>query len=397
VSWATRADAFVRSLKKGRRVQRDATFAALPPPRTEWQRLAWRGVDFLLREWPTGFRDAGHTMIFPYFLGFTGDRERQYGDVFQRGIIADALCDADDLLAGALRPAIRREAMYLVGQRLMRGFGGWSYFPGLPELPPDADDLGQVIQVLVRSGHTALADEHASPPLRVLFRDCVGADGSFETWIIPARDRTAEQERQFDAAREKWGTGSDAEVMANLLYALTLYDATRFETECHRGAEYIERCQQPDGSWSCRWYFGPYYGTYACARFIHQLRPRAGSLARAADFIRSSQLSDGSWPQSSSSSGDALSTALGLLGLAVTQRSGDVGSADAGRAARARAWLDENGDGDSWPSCSFIRPSRLHSYGSPTMTTAYVMKAALAWDRVTAHTESTWRDSFTPS
>jgi len=286
--------------------------------------------------------------------------------------------------------------MYLVGQRLMRGVGGWSYFPGLPELPPDADDLGQVIQVLVRSGHAVLADEHASSPLRILFRDCAGADGSFETWIIPARDRTAEQERQSDAAREKWGTGPDAEVMANLLYALTLYDATRFETECQRGAEYIERCQRPDGSWSCRWYFGPYYGTYACARFVHQLRPGAGSLVRAADFIRRSQHSDGSWRQPSSRSGDALSTALGLLGLAVAQPSGGAGSADAGRAARARAWLDENGDGDSWPSCSFIRPSRLHSYGSRTVTTAYVMKAALAWERVTAHAESTWRDSLTP-
>jgi squalene-hopene/tetraprenyl-beta-curcumene cyclase len=328
-------------------------------------------------------------MIFPHFIGFTGNRELQYGDVFQRGIIADALCDADALLDGALRPAIQREAMYLVDQRLMRGFGGWSYFPGLPELPPDADDLGQVIQVLVRSGHTALADEHASPPLRVLFRDCVSADGSFETWIIPARDRTAEQQRQVDAAREKWGTGPDAEVMANLLYALTLYDAMRFETECHRGAEYIERCQRPDGSWSCRWYFGPYYGTYACARFIRQLRPRSDSLSRAADFLRSSQLSDGSWPQPSSGSGDALSTALGLLGLAVAQPPGDVGSADAARAARARAWLDENGDSDSWPSCSFIRPSRLHSYGSRTLTTAYVMTAALAWDRVTAHGAST--------
>jgi squalene-hopene/tetraprenyl-beta-curcumene cyclase len=352
-------------------------------PRTEWQRLAWRGLNFLLEEWQTEFRDAGHAMIFPHLLGFTGDRERHYGDVFQRAIIADALCDADDPLGGALRPAIQREVTYLIDQRLRRGVGGWSYFPTLPELPPDADDLGQVIQVLVRSGHTRLADAHATAPLRVLFRDCVLADGSFETWIIPARDRTAEQERQLDAARQKWGTGADAEVMANLLYALTLYVAPRFATECRRGADYIEQCQQPDGNWSCRWYFGPYYGTYACARFIRALRPHADSLARAADFIRGTQRPDGSWSQPSGSSGDALSTALALLALAVAQPADDVESQDSIRATRAYAWLEENADGDSWPSCSFIRPSPLHSYGSRTITTAYVIKAAVVWDRVT--------------
>lgn len=383
MSLATRAEAFVRSLGKGRRVERESTSGTLPPPRTEWQRLAWRALDFLLGEWPAGFREAAHSMVFPHFLGFTGDHERHHGDVFQRAIIADALCDADRPLAGSLRPAVRREVMYLVDRRLRRGVGGWSYFPTLPELPPDADDLGQVIQLLVRSGHAPLVDEHAAAPLRVLFRDCMHADGSFETWIIPARDRSVEQERQLDAAREKWGTGPDAEVMANLLYALLLYDAPRFAKECRAGAEYIERCQQRDGSWSCRWYFGPYYGTYVCARFLRALESQVASVARAADFLRATQRPDGSWSQPSSCAGDALSTALALIGLATAQSADGVDSEDTGRATRARAWLEEDADGDRWPGCSFIRPSKLHSYGSHTITTAYVMKAALAWDRVT--------------
>ena len=321
-------------------------------------------------------------MIFPHLLGFSGDRERHDGDVFQRAIVADALCDADEALAGALRPLIQREVTYLVDCRLRRGVGGWSYFPTLPELPPDADDLGQVIQVLVRSGHTPLADAHAAAPLRVLFRDCMHEDGSFETWIIPARDRTAAQERQLAAARKHWGTGPDAEVMANLLHALMLFDAPRFATECHRGAQFIERCQQPDGSWSCRWYFGPYYGTYACSRFLRALRPHTDSVARAAAFIRGCQRSDGSWSQPTGNVGDALSTALALLALAIAQPARGVEQQDAMRARQARTWLEENADGDSWPSCSFIRPSALHSYGSRTITTAYVMKAALAWDRI---------------
>ena len=43
-------------------------------------------------------------MIFPHFLGFTGDREQQYGDVFQRAIIADARIVMD---ASRLQPAPR--------------------------------------------------------------------------------------------------------------------------------------------------------------------------------------------------------------------------------------------------------------------------------------------------
>ena len=382
MNWASWADALVRSFDKRRGPPPGPTLSDLPSPRTEWQRLAWRGLQFLVDEWRTEFRDASHTMIFPHLLGFSGDRERHDGDVFQRAIVADALCDADEVLGGALRPVIEREITYLADVRLRRGVGGWSYFPTLPELPPDADDLGQVIQVFVRSGHRQLAATHAAAPLRVLFRDCTHGDGSFETWIIPARDRSAEQERQLDAAREKWGIGPDSEVMANLLYALTLYDAPRFATECLRGAQFIERCQQSDGSWSCRWYFGPYYGTYACTRFICALRPHAESVARAADFIRFSQQQDGSWSQPTASAGDVLSTALALLGLAVVQPAGDVEQQDALRARQARAWLEANGDGDSWPSCSFIRPNALHSYGSRTITTAYVMKAALAWDRL---------------
>src|SRR5206468_678996 len=163
-------------------------------------------------------------------------------------------------------------------------------------------------------------------------------DGSFETWIIPAHDRSAEQERQLGAARQHWGTGADAEVMANLLYALTLYDAPRFVAECRRGAECVERLQQADGSWSCRWYFGPFYGTYTCTRLIHALSPHADSLERAADFLRGAQRPDGSWGQPSARSGDALSTALALLALAVVQPANDVENQDVLRATRACAW-----------------------------------------------------------
>ena len=351
---------------------------ALPPPAGAWQHVAFEGLAFLLRQWSGHFREARHVMWLPRFLGFTGDRDVYYGDVFQRALIADVLCDADDALAGPLRPFVEREIQYLLSRRVREGVGGWSYFPELPELAPDADDLGQVLQVLVRTGHHADAHEYATEPLRVLLEECAHDDGSFETWIVPAGDRTATQERQLATARARWGTGPDAEVMANLLYALERYDPHQFSGACHAGAEWIARAQGADGSWACRWYFGPYYGTYACLRFLDAANHDALAIARGAEFLRATQRSDGAWPAHAGNEADPLSTALALLGLAVAQRiAGD--DADSTRAVRARIALGRMARGGSWPSRPFICPSGVHSYGSRTITTAMVVKAALAW------------------
>ena len=359
-------------------VRRRWRVPALPAPANAWQQIAFQGLAFLVREWRRHFREARHTMWLPRFLGFTGDRDVYYGDVFQRALIADTLCDADDALGGMLQPLIECEIQYLVGRRVRVGVGGWSYFPELPELAPDADDLGQVLQLLVRTGHHAAAHEHATEPLRVLLADCMHEDGSFETWIVPAQARTATQERQLAVARARWGTGPDAEVMANLLYALVQYDARQFGDTGRRGADWIRRQQRADGSWACRWYFGPYYGTYACMRFLDAAHDDANAISRGAEFLRATQLADGGWPGQSGGDADPLSTALALLGLAVAQRvAGD--ESDAARAVRARLALAKMAHGGGWPSRPFIRPSGVHSYGSRTITTAMVVKAALTW------------------
>ena len=123
----------------------------LPPPRTEWQNLAWRALDYVIEQWRLGFGEARHIMEFPPELGFSGP-QYQRGDVFQRAIIAEILCDADEVLNGELRPIIEQEIGYLLSRR-DPGRRGWRYFPELAELAPDADDLAEIIQVLLRSGH----------------------------------------------------------------------------------------------------------------------------------------------------------------------------------------------------------------------------------------------------
>ncbi len=168
-------------------------------------------------------------MVFAAEQGFTARRETQAGDVFARALIADSLCDAKALAGSPLEGWIAYEADYLLSTRRPGPMDGWSYFPDLPELPPDADDLAQVMQVLLRSGRRDDVTATCEPALRVLLTDGAHPDGSFETWIIPAAGRTTEQQRQAEFVRLAWGRGPDSEVMANLLYALALYDPARFQ------------------------------------------------------------------------------------------------------------------------------------------------------------------------
>ena len=201
---------------------------ALPPARGTFDELARPALVHLIGEWRHGFPEAAHVIPFPLAQGFTDARELHRGDVFPRALIAEALAAADRLAGGQLAPLVSAEADYLLAQRRRQGVGGWSYFPTLPELPPDADDLAQVMQVFLCAGRREWLASFCEAPLRVLLADQRRADGSFETWILPADDRSEEEELQARWVSRAWGAGADPEVVANLHYALTLYDRERF-------------------------------------------------------------------------------------------------------------------------------------------------------------------------
>jgi squalene-hopene/tetraprenyl-beta-curcumene cyclase len=304
-------------------------------------------------------------------------------DVFQRALIADALCDADLLLRGYLQPIIDYEVNYLESRHLVSGVGGWSYFPTVPEVPPDADDLGQVMQVLLHCGYKEKIRAYCELPLNVLLHDNVHPDGSFETWIIPAANRTQEQERQMKWSESMWGIGPHNEVIANLLYALVTYDSEQFFETVQRGVTYLETQQKADGSWISRWYYGPYYGTYVCLRLLAVVRPDSHAVHRALCFLHQSQRSDDGWGLEGMS--DPLSTSLALLGLASIQRRNDVNNLD--RVVRALVYLQNAQQSDGgWPHVQFICPKEGKPYSSRTVTGLYVLKAAVAWHRLTAST-----------
>lgn len=401
-AWRATGDALRRKLLEIRaetqRIVRANTERARSLPRLEVTtigavgipaELASRALDYLLLQWRRGWGEARHLATFRAEDGFEVERSVQDGDVFQRATVTEALLEVEQTYDTALQPLIAAEIEHLHAMRRRDGIGGWSYFPDLPELPPDADDLAQIMLVLLRAGRVHDVEATCDPVLDVLLRDNANEDGSFETWIVPARNRSARQERQAFYTARAWGVGGDPDVVANLLYALRLCDERRFAGTIERGARFLLRRQHADGYWESAWYFGPYYGTYVATRFLAQRRDAADAVARATAFLLGAQRADGGWGDESES--DSLGTALALLALLYAPPSGPrTGAA----IERGLGYLARHGDAEGgWPAAPFIRleigrpagkPTRIGTYASKTITTAFVAKAAALAERFSA-------------
>ncbi|HEV8020562.1 MAG TPA: prenyltransferase/squalene oxidase repeat-containing protein [Candidatus Lustribacter sp.] len=310
-------------------------------------------------------------MPFPREQGFDVEGDTQSGDIFQRAAILDALADlrAFDPRLDAL---VERESQYLIDARGREHPGGWSYFPGLRELPPDADDLAQIMQALIRNGRENDVIAYCAEPLAVLLDECSERPGVFETWIVP-RARDARYERQRWWIANAWGAGPDAEVIANLLYALTLHAPEQYADVIRGGMQYVVDQQNREGVWSASWYHGPFYPTYVACRCIASGSGDAAALDRARSAVLRAQRSDGGWGFGNTS--DALSTAFALLTLPRSEAA----------AKYAIAYLTETQESDGgWAAVPWIKMElgraegmvrHVLSYGSRTITCAYVLRA----------------------
>lgn len=404
---AARVDSAKRALRAGVAARSDAP--RIQPALTIRLPGTWRqperpflpgALRWLLGQWRLGFREAAHVMRFPLAAGFTGP-DVQLGDVFARAVVAGALLDADPHMDGQLQPCIDREARYLAAARRAEP-GLWCYFPGLPELPPDADDAAEVLRVLLRHGAVGTG----LPPARVLvphaqvsaclelaFGDCAHPDGSFETWLIPrGQDGTAVRQREY--ARRYWGEGPDVEVMANLLDVARRFDPVAYAGPVRLGIQYILAAQDGAGSWPATWYHGRLYAAYACCRLLAGQAPTTdgytasqAALSRCAGFIEAQLTLDAGWSATAELDADPVSTALALLALAEIRRAGlAVPDALAERGLRALTqWQRSDG---GLPAAPFIQmqlgrtgelAAETLSYGSRTVTTALALRAALAW------------------
>lgn len=351
-----------------------------------WKTLFLNGVNHLIDEYNQGFVNTKHIMPFSPEV-FQVTKEFQEGDIFQRALILDTFIDANALLNNQLEEVIKSEATYLVASRRKEGVGGWAYFPNLRELPPDADDLAQVMQVLCRSGfkkETAILFE---APLNVLFRDQVNADQGWESWIIPKENQTTEELLQTSWVNKAWGTGSDIDVIANLIYALSIYDKEKFSKEINQGLSFLYKSHE-NYSWKSTWYYGKNYATYMSIRAICANSGDKKMVEKAVRFLINSRKSDGGWALENETS-NALQTALALLGISIGHKYLGIGI-DLNWLELSRVFLQKKYSKLSgWESSPFIRmpmgrPSgfvhTILTYESATITTNYVTKACLEFE-----------------
>lgn len=303
----------------------------LPPPDGPFEETAWEALRTLLaRRTPSGGRaPAG-------------------GDLLERTLVAEALSDADGLLEGQLGPLLEREADVLLNRRLRSGFGGWGFSGAAPHLPPSAHHLALVLRFLLRIGRRAEAEACCEEPLTVLLQGSAAAAGAIAPWIVAPGTAPPDEE-------------PDEAVTAELLHALALYDAPRFEALIDRRVEWLEARQEPGGAWRSAGLFGRFYPTAACLGLLTAVRPGSPAVGGAAEWLRRQQRDDGGF----GGVDDALSTALGVLGLALLPETA-ARPEDRSRALRALPRL---------------APRPGAASGSRRLTAAFTLRAAAAWAR----------------
>lgn len=335
------------------------------------QQAATRAWDFLQRQAEAGFPDACHVMTFPHAQGFTGASERQASDLFARAVIGGLLVDLADLApawATAARQRAAHEAAHLAAGRVPDRAGGWSYFPGLPELPPDLDSLAAASTLFARAApqHLALCDG----PIALALSQR-RADGAIDTWLIAASDPPQAQAVMQRAVQLCWGSTVDIDVLARFYRALQRCGGAPAEVVA-TGAQLVAAAQRDDGAWQGTWYAGPHYGTSLCVELLASTGTAPVAVARACDFARQALADDTLSPV-----GTALCLwTLHLAGEAIAQH----------RHAVERLAAAQRDDG-GWPEEPWIemamgrargRVTKILTWGSRGVASALCLRALAA-------------------
>jgi squalene-hopene/tetraprenyl-beta-curcumene cyclase len=348
---------------------------------------ASRGVAFLLAQQKEDYPEARHlefarTDGVPIEEGYC-----RWGAVFSRALLLDALLAAQGAGLLADTQVIQEEVDKLLGDKISSNRAGWRYFPEIRTMPADAENLAQIVQVLVKAGKARGVCEES---LHLLVEHNYRLDGAFDTWLSDPNDAwSVESKRKM---QECWGADPNPEVVADVLYALHSYDSCQFERQIREGVDYLASRQESNGYWESRWYRGKYYGTYACSRILALAKTESPALNEAVEFMNRTQNDDGGWGEPVSTPSE---TALGLLTLLLIPEF--LSSLD--RINSAIQFLVAcQRPGGNWPASDFINIDLFRSsigtpplrnegshrqsvtFASSTISTSFCVKALVgAW------------------
>lgn len=330
-----------------------------------------KGLQFIKSGFLQNYADLKHIMYLGSIEGFENDTDIHSSDTFQRALLNDCLFDITQSFPINAKDFFQKENQYLVERQNNDSIGAWSYFPTVQEIAADIDDLGQIMQQFIRTGNTELINKYCIKAIETAILDRTTANGGIETWIIPKENLTEKQVKQDLFNSTKWGKGPDVEVVANFIYALTLFDAEKYKSTISNAINYIISEQKEQGYWESRWYYGRFYGTYVCLRLLNKFPNQYESeKQKVKQFLIDAQNGDGSFDEQEYKN---LSTSFAVFCINLFQFSELEGMKN-----NAQKYLLDNqlNDGD-WIAENFIKPKAFEPYKSKILTTAYVLKALL--------------------
>lgn len=330
-----------------------------------------KGLHFIKSDFLQNYADLKHIMYLGSIEGFENNTNIHSSDTFQRALLNDCLLDITKCFNIDAKDYLQQENLYLIERQNNDDIGAWSYFPTVQEIAADIDDLGQIMQQFIKTDNRDLIDNYCIKAIDIAINERIQPNGGIETWIIPKENLTEKQTKQDLFNSTKWGKGADVEVVANFIYALTLFDAKKYKSTIKNAINYIISEQKEKGYWESRWYYGRFYGTYACLRLLCQFPNQYESLKqKVKDFLIDIQNEDGSFDTGEYKN---LSTSFAIfcMDLLESPKLGDMK-----RKAQSFLLTNQLNDG-SWRAENFIKPKAHEPYKSKTLTTAYVLKALL--------------------